>query len=107
MQYCNKCFNKNWKHTYIDGWIRSECNICGEEIEFQVKKDEKNDKIDISGAEINLNKDCLASDFEIPEGYKIRVAKNGNSFIIQRGQNKREITGKFSLKSLDLGELGV
>jgi hypothetical protein len=69
---------------------------------FQVKKVEKNDEIDISNAEINLNKDCLADNsFNIPEGYKIKIAKDGNSFIIWRGQNKKQIKGKFSMELLN------
>lgn len=39
MKPCNKCFDTVWKFIYLDeGIVRAECQMCGNEVEWQVKK---------------------------------------------------------------------
>jgi hypothetical protein len=35
---CKKCLNNYWKHEVIDGWVRSTCQFCAEEVEFPTRK---------------------------------------------------------------------
>ena len=37
MQACSNCLEKKWSYKFIDGWIKAECQVCGNEIEFKAK----------------------------------------------------------------------
>ena len=41
MYPCEKCLNNRWNYEYIDGWVRAICEICGNEVEFEAKKESK------------------------------------------------------------------
>jgi DNA polymerase II large subunit len=45
MQSCRNCLENKWSYKFVDGWVKAECQICGNEVEFKVKKERTEEEL--------------------------------------------------------------
>ena len=44
MRNCNRCLDNNWKIKKEEGWYKAECQMCGNDVEFEAYTQPKREK---------------------------------------------------------------